>query len=639
MVPGNFRFSSSGVHPPLAKGAEMKLITRLVLLVSTTAVLFGSAIAVYFVVLSPIDTIQAEHRYFATAYESITDLQIQVGRLLTDPFGNQKPIYDAALKKYLAAVDDVGTKVVLLPLINKDLAEAVDSVKQLREISQVSLASLDTLWKDLENDAKAVFYDVSSAYILKFFGSQAKKADPELLGPAQFHVFDLQDAIQNLNAFLSATAQTIHDKDVVVGAEISKIRGQSMQLIIIVVGVIVVLALVLTVFMSRSIVKTIAGLVRDIGVMATGDLTFRFAMGRKDEIGQLGGDLNQVLEMFDASLRQIQAAAGSNQEIRQELISAVTAATSAAVEIEANSNSIRSQMERMDRMIDSSSGDMDRVGSVIASFNERMAVQNGNVEESAAAVTQMLASIDNIARITERNRGTTETLVKESDRGRSVFEDAFGKVTEIAESVNAIKEMATVIAGIASQTNILAMNAAIEAAHAGEFGKGFAVVADEIAKLAAASASSSEEIAQTIKTVVSRFNEAASTRDTTIAAFDLISSRIKEVTDSVDEIYRNAAEMRTGSRQVLEATQQLRSSSSEITGESGRINTDIDTVRHTFSEINRVSREVVSNISEISVGLHEITRTIHHVSGRTDQLMEVGTALDTAVSRFKTGGD
>ena len=219
------------------------------------------------------------------------------------------------------------------------------------------------------------------------------------------------------------------------------------------------------------------------------------------------------------------------------------------------------------------------------------------------AVTQMMAAIENIDRITARDRQAAGELVIESERSKEVFENAFEKVAEITESVSAIQEMAAVIAGIASQTNILAMNAAIEAAHAGEFGKGFAVVADEIGKLAAASALSSDEIAHTIAGIVVKMHEAGSTRESTSTAFAGISGRIGEVSDSIGEIYDNVNGMQSGSRQILAAMESLRSTSGEITGESARIENTTKTIGLAMSDLGRISHEVTSNIAEITTGI------------------------------------
>jgi methyl-accepting chemotaxis protein len=284
-------------------------------------------------------------------------------------------------------------------------------------------------------------------------------------------------------------------------------------------------------------------------------------------------------------------------------------------------------------------GAVKEIGGMVASingFHERLGVQNHHVSETVAAVTEMLASIENIDRITERDRQSAEELVSESEQSKEIFENAFEKVAEITDSVSAIQEMAAVIAGIANQTNILAMNAAIEAAHAGEFGKGFAVVADEIGKLATASALSSDEIAHTISAIVVKMNEADSTRETTTQAFNTISEKIHEVSESIAEIYSNVNEMQSGSKQILNAMESLRSTSTQITEESAQIEKTTQVIGSTMGDLGRISHEVTSNIAEITTGIQLISQSMRNVSDHTEQMGEIGSGLDTAIAIFKT---
>jgi methyl-accepting chemotaxis protein len=273
----------------------------------------------------------------------------------------------------------------------------------------------------------------------------------------------------------------------------------------------------------------------------------------------------------------------------------------------------------------------------ITVFNDRLGLQNQHIEETVAAVTEMLASIENVTRITENDQRAADQLVDEAERGKEIFDTAFEKVAEITESLGTIQEMASVIAGIASQTNILAMNAAIEAAHAGEFGKGFAVVADEIAKLASASAISSDEIASNIAAIGVKTREAGSIRANTSQAFNNISQRIQGVSDSVSQIHGNIREMQVGSRQILNAMENLRTNSEEITNESARIDHSAQGVGSTMADLGRISHEVTSNISEIAIGMQMITKNVHMVAENAEQIGVIGSKLDAAVSVFKTG--
>jgi methyl-accepting chemotaxis protein len=443
-------------------------------------------------------------------------------------------------------------------------------------------------------------------------------------------------SIRELSSVLKITEAAIVTKYALIAEEIAKVGATSAAVALTIVVVIVVAAIMLSYLLARGIAISISLIGRNIAVISRGDLTCRFHLKRRDEIGALGANLDGFLESLNASLNRIQRASARNIELRDSLARSVSEATSSAVEIEANSDSIRGQMERMDRMIAQSSSEVELVASILRGFNSRLKEQDEHVEGSVAAVTQMLASISNISRIAEQDRRLAEDLVAEADQGREVFEDSFSRVAEIADSAGAIQDMVAVIEGIASKTNLLAMNAAIEAAHAGEFGKGFAVVSDEIGKLASASAESSAEIAQTIRLVIEKIKEADAAKGATSAAFESIAGRIKSVSDSVGEIYGNVSEIEIGSRQILESMDKLKASSKSIFGEAKQIEKSAMDTHVNIGDIGRVSGEVVSNIGEIALGLREISRTVQEVSGNAENIGQIGLDLDGSVNAFKT---
>jgi methyl-accepting chemotaxis protein len=597
------------------------------------------ALIINYVINSPIEKLQAENLFFQKAAQSADELQGEANKLATAGLISQFDVYKKALAAYQGAVADVG-KLKRLLSINAKMKDAVTAVARLSSGSEAPFLKITKGVESLLADFTTLGISTSgdpnlTAITIKAYG---KEGTEQVRAVAQFHVSNLMIDMRRANDNLSLTASIIKQKDALVAAEIEKIRSRSAILAGALIVAAFVLSLALALRASSDIARAIGGLGSTVAIMATGDLRKRFGMGRGDEIGSLGRNLDGLLDSLSDSMGRIQSVASRNKEMGESLLATVADSTGSAQEIGANTESIRNQMIKVDEMIQADVGDIGDMVREIDLLHDHIRSQAERVTESASAVTQMLASIESISRIAGKDREAAEGLVAEAERSKEVFALSFEKVAEISESVGVIQDMADVIAGVASQTNILAMNAAIEAAHAGEFGKGFAVVADEIAKLATASAESSREIADTIARIVEKVREADSTKQATVEALDGISSRIGEVSESIGEIYGNVSEMQAGGRQVIDAMEHLKSTSADIMTESASIEKRTKSIGSSMDDLGRISHEVASSIGEIANGLRMITGSVQGISEHSERLGALGQDLDEAIGAFKTSG-
>jgi methyl-accepting chemotaxis protein len=279
--------------------------------------------------------------------------------------------------------------------------------------------------------------------------------------------------------------------------------------------------------------------------------------------------------------------------------------------------------------IKSAEGTVASIDKSIGILDDRIESQTAAVTESSASIEEMAASIQNVAAIAERESGRSRELVELVGKGQSAQQILEESVRIVVEKFSAIQEVLIVIEGIAGSTNMLAMNAAIEAAHAGEAGKGFAVVSDEIRRLAESTGENARIITSSIKEMLESINVSLSSSVTSTSVFGEFSSRVNNFIAAFGEISSAMAEISSGTDQTLQGVSELRNSAQEIQQTSGALQADSDSIRLAIGEISRAIDDAVTDYAGMEHGIlaiekaqEEIDQLIEKNSGISQELMK-----------------
>ncbi len=355
----------------------------------------------------------------------------------------------------------------------------------------------------------------------------------------------------------------------------------------------------------------------------------------RNEFGLIQVGLNNLKNTTNQIINEISESVSGTLNVTNEIKDNIKSSTERIGEVTVTVNSVKDEMSNQSAGVEEAFATTEQILKRIQDLNNAVESQSAGIEESTAIIEKMVGNVESVNKILQKNTVQIDQLSSASEEGQTKVQQAVETSTKVIEQSSTLMQAIAVIQNIASNTNLLAMNAAIESAHAGEAGKGFAVVADEIRNLAEQSSTQAKIIAENLKIFSASIANVSQSTTEVQQQFNVIYNLAQDVQQQGKILSDAMSEQTEGNQQVLEGIQEINNSTTVVKDGSAEMMAGGDQIAQEMNILMQTTKTIDEHMDSIKNNVEDVFTAISATRDHAENNQESANILKNEVESFK----